>query len=583
MKKPLATLIPLLARGLAPAAAVTTGLMSPLAIGASGDLDPTFADVGRTTNFDFGGPAWSLEAVSDDEVMFAGGDECAGWYCGYYYDLAYEFVGRMDGSGAVDASFAAERLEDVKVFDVAVQPDGKVVAVGATVENNLNRWAATIFRLERDGPLDPTFGDGGIVRLVSGLRNAASAVTLDPDGRIVVGGSENNQLMVLRLNPDGSVDNSFGSAGYFRGPPAVAIRRLHILRTGTGGYRITANSISECRVVALTPDGIPDLAFGAAGTALIGGPSVTRCNSMVAQSDGRLLVAGKAGDQAFAARLLADGAADATFAADAVSGAMQDATALAVDGDDSIIVAGRGPEGVSGALVVRLQANGELDAMFGNAGSTWIDLPTYSDVFPAIHDMTVLSDGRIIAAGGDVYGAPFMVRLLGPGGGDGPGVVGVKQASLSIEEPIGQAVVTVRRTGGDAGSVSVAYQTMPGDWDSATGGVDYTQISGRLTWNDGDFSERQIVIPIATNDQSLEQTEYFRLALDDTQGGVGLGTRNARIQIVGNAPPPAPPPPVSSPAPLPPPSGGGALELFGLMLLAVCQLVRGVRRAPPPD
>jgi hypothetical protein len=47
MNNTLAKMIPLLARGIAPTAALASGLMSPLALGASGDLDPTFADMGR--------------------------------------------------------------------------------------------------------------------------------------------------------------------------------------------------------------------------------------------------------------------------------------------------------------------------------------------------------------------------------------------------------------------------------------------------------------------------------------------------------------------------------------------------------
>ena len=76
------------AREAAPAAtaALASGLLCPLALGAPGDLDPSFGDVGRTgLMVDFAGPAWSVEPVDDGQVIFAGGDDntCySDYYCG---------------------------------------------------------------------------------------------------------------------------------------------------------------------------------------------------------------------------------------------------------------------------------------------------------------------------------------------------------------------------------------------------------------------------------------------------------------------------------------------------------------------
>ena len=122
--------------------------------------------------------------------------------------------------------------------------------------------------------------------------------------------------------------------------------------------------------------------------------------------------------QEFATRLLASGAPDPSFAADVVADTMEVATAIAYGSDDTVVVAGRGDPGVPGAVIVRLQADGELDALFGHAGSTWIDLPSDGDPFPEIHDMAVLEDRRVLAAGGS-YGnrTPFVIRLLGDAGG----------------------------------------------------------------------------------------------------------------------------------------------------------------------
>ena len=100
----------------------------------------------------------------------------------------------------------------------------------------------------------------------------------------------------------------------------------------------------------------------------------------------------------FSCACLASGAPDASFVASPVPAAMQSATALALDAAGDIMVAGTPPAAVPGALVVRLQASGALDPLFGNAGAAWIDLD--STAVPVVHDMKVLADGRVLAAGG---------------------------------------------------------------------------------------------------------------------------------------------------------------------------------------
>jgi uncharacterized delta-60 repeat protein len=574
-------MIPLLARGLAPSAAVASGLLSPVAIGASGDLDTTFADVGRMVDFDVPGQAWSLEPLEDDGVLFAGGDACLGWYC--YYDYAYSFVGQVSGTGSLDSSYAAARLVDVEIFDVALQPDGKAVIVGRTVHDSRGASALTIARLERDGALDLTFGEDGVVRSPTrGLNNSAGAVMLLPDGRFLVAGSEGGRLFVSRLLANGAVDDSFASSGTFVGPDNRVAQRIHILRTAAGGYRITANSIDACYVVGLTENGAPDPSFGNAGVKTVGGPPGNmRCNSMAAQDDGRLLLAGRTSTGAFVTRLLASGEADPSFVPTVLPDLMTDATALAIGPNDSVLVAGRGPTGVSGATIVRLQADGELDVLFGNAGTAWIDLPVDAGSRPEIHDMAVLPDGDTIAGGGYFDNLPFLVRLVGDGGPDGPGVVGIKQTDVLVGENSQQTTVTVRRSGGAMGRISVAYKAVEPDWESARAGVDFTEVSGRLTWEDGDTTERAIVLPIL-QDAAFEDSEWFLVVLEDVQGGGGLGASSVFVQIADDD---------SSVTSAPAGSarrGGGALGVLSLLLLGLARVLRYSRsaldsrwRAPP--
>jgi hypothetical protein len=228
-------------------------------------------------------------------------------------------------------------------------------------------------------------------------------------------------------------------------------------------------------------------------------------------------------------------------------------------------------------VIVRLQADGELDVLFGNAGATWIDLESDWDSWPEIHDIAALPDGSAVAAGEHNFSLPFMVRLVGDAGAGSPGVVDVETSYLPTREDSQQVTVTVRRIGGATGRISVAYQTAPNDWDPATAGVDYADVSGRLTWEDGDMTEQAIVIPIVQDTRS-EVSELFWLVLDDVQGGAGLGTRRARVDIEDDEPAVVPSPP-PSPSPAAARRGGGALGVLSLMFLGLVRLLRYPRRS----
>jgi hypothetical protein len=90
--------------------------------------------------------------------------------------------------------------------------------------------------------------------------------------------------------------------------------------------------------------------------------------------------------------------------------------------------------------------------------------------------------------------------------------------------------VTVRRTGGKSGAVSVTYRTEEND-GSALVGEDYEEVEGTLHWDDGETGEKTIVVPILADDGAAEEPESFRLVLDEPEGGAGLGTRLANLSI----------------------------------------------------
>jgi uncharacterized delta-60 repeat protein len=120
------------------------------------------------------------------------------------------------GSGGVATASPASPGTSASLNDIALQPDGKVVAVGYAAPNGISLEVAVV-RFTATGSPDGTFGTGGIVRTPVGANAVAYAVALQPDGQIVIGGwrsDANTEALLVRYSgANGSLDASFGAGG----------------------------------------------------------------------------------------------------------------------------------------------------------------------------------------------------------------------------------------------------------------------------------------------------------------------------------------------------------------------------------
>ncbi len=519
-----------------------------MTLAASGDLDPGFGDVGRLVFPDFPGPALSV-AAQDNSIILTGG-EVVPDFDSTANDIAQGFAVRVSNAGLIDAAFAAPDLGGVMVIDAEVQSDGRIVGIG---NRNLGTGIKPVaFRLERDGSLDTGFAQGGVLELAE-FTNVRS-VAVDPGGTVAIAGTwapgetPGGDLKILRLLATGEPDDSFGVAGVFTvfGDIEQLPSPTRILSSAGGGYRVAVIDLPArfwtCRVLALTPDGGVNQAFGDEGYAELGDPGKSvRCSSIAELPDGRLMVAGSEDSRPLVVRLLAGGTVDPNFVAEPLADAtLNEATDIAVNPNDGSIVVvfdDTGSSGEPGLVVARLQADGTLDEFFGDGGATWVDLPNVDGrtAFAVPGDVTILENSDVLVSGG--ASAPFVARLVGGDGNESPGVVGVSNRNVETTEG-SQGIVTVRRMGGRTGSVNVAYaaNATSGGVFHATAGQDFTAVSGTLSWADGDAGEKQLFIPIAPHDGSPEETEEFVVELSDVQGGAGLGTRETTISIASDAP-----------------------------------------------
>ncbi len=197
----------------------------------------------------------------------------------------------------------------------ALQNDGKIVVAGTTV-GPLWQGGVALARYDTYGSPDWTFGTHGVVTTtVSPYGPHASDLALQDDGKIVVAGSAsamaNANMIALRYNADGTADSSFGDGGKVAvdvsgsddSATAVALQPDgKLLLAGTARWNLVTRNFELFR---LTAQGTLDQTFGFDGRVStdFGGQDDAACD-VVVQPDGRIVVAGTSWQRLVLARYL---------------------------------------------------------------------------------------------------------------------------------------------------------------------------------------------------------------------------------------------------------------------------------------
>ena len=304
------------------------------------------------------------------------------------------------------------------VAALALQPDGKIVATGPAFGLGSVTAGLILLRYNADGTLDTGFAnDGKYVDLGAASFNA-SALTLQPDGKILVGGSRgstfNGDFTVARFNTDGSLDTTFGTAG------TATYRR----NFASGGYVLKVALQSDGKIVLcggysdagfglvrFTPEGLIDSSFGDNGAVIV--RNTINVSSVVQQPDGKLVLGGggtssiSSLDEFIVVRYLPDGTLDSQFGVIGRAEAppqrltfVGPRLVLQLDGKLLGTTAAGFEDGGGGMLQFRLLPDGTLDRGFGNSGVVITQSPA------SAFNVALQSDGKLLALGERQFG-PF--------------------------------------------------------------------------------------------------------------------------------------------------------------------------------
>ena len=428
-------------------------------------------------------------------------------------------VARLNIDGTIDTNFNVGLGPDQAVRTVALQADGRVI-IGGAFTNVGGVARAFLARFLTNGMPDPNYNSG------IGPDKPVNASVLQPDGRLLIGGEFTRVYGALRngvarMLASGVVDDTFLPGSGANGA-VKALARQPDGRVLIGGDFTSFAGSPRVRVARLTALGALDASFDP------GSGADGAVNAIALQSDGKILVGGEFTSFRGVAglgrivRLNADGTVDGTFSAGL--GGDDYVSSITLQPDGKILVGGSFVywNGQSHRSLVRLNSDGSVDGSinFGAGANNFIAAVAYEG-----YDSKIVVGGAFTEFDGEVRIA--LARLFG-GTNTGAGAFQFGAPVYTFSEDASNAVVTVLRTGGANGTVSVQFTTAN---DTAQAGVQYQAVSGTLVFTNGEV-EQTITIPLLDNPAS-NPTLAFTVTLTQATGGAALGTPSvARVNIL---------------------------------------------------
>jgi uncharacterized delta-60 repeat protein len=439
---------------------------------SDGTLDQSFGSAGKVTT-QFGALSDEFHAVAvqpDGRIVAAG---TAGKVGG-----ASAAVARYRADGTLDTTFGTGGKVTTaigtsnEVNAMALQPDGKIIVAGIAYLPPTYAASFAVTRYLNDGTLDPSFGSGGTATTSFAKTLAsANAIALQPDGKIIVVGSNGDtgakDLVIVRYLSTGQPDTTFGTGGKVttdiagRDDAANAVALLPDGKIVVAGYSddpAPPNSLNGV-LARYRGDGTLDPGFGTAGIVRDDRRGATIFRAMALQPDGKIIATG--GE--ILLRYEAGGAVDGSFGYGFFPGR---AEAIAQQRDGKAVLVGIGVGGSGLDIAVgRIRKDGTGDTTFAEVGATSTTFGPGDDVGWAV---AIQPDNKIIAAGyAEVAGVRMAAlvrynvtysglatdapkRILDTRGGTKPNSTSITKVTTGAPAGTSSVMVNLTATGAEA-------------------------------------------------------------------------------------------------------------------------------------
>jgi uncharacterized delta-60 repeat protein len=342
---------------------------------------------------------------------------------------------RHDSAGNLDHNFGTGGIVTTdlggpgdEAYDAALTPDGGVVVVGATDAPGIQKQDFGIVRYKPDGTPDAGFGSSGIVTTdFFAHGDVANAVAVQPDGKIVVAGFAvdaagiNGDFALARYNANGTLDTSFGTNGLVTTDLGSQSDDARAVAIQPDGRIVVAGSAGEAIALArYMPDGKLDAGFGTGGSTVTDLGSDEVAAGVALTPGGEIVIAGytlgpNLNRDFLLARYRADGTLDSTFGDHGIVktdlGSGDDfAESVAVDAKGRIVLVGRATSAtILDMALVRYRPDGTLDTSFDGDGIVTADFHGRGEFG---QDLAFDAAGRIVAAGYTANGSDTEFALM---------------------------------------------------------------------------------------------------------------------------------------------------------------------------
>jgi len=523
-------------------------------LNADGSLDTTF------------NPGAGPDGIVDAVAVDASGRVIIGGGFANVSGVSSGGVARLNVDGSLDTAFAPgigtfnpETLTTDPVKAVAVQPDGKILIGGSFSYLDLVNYNG-LARLSQDGTVDLSFQPGtGTLNPVTGVADTIYSILLQPDGNILIGGdltayNQTRRIGVARLFQDGTVDTSFMDTAYnqFAGVPTQYLNQdavgitypfvntrnvIYALALESGGNVIIGGTFPLVGG-GYTRD---DIHFRSNVARLIGGATpgpgnleFSYSNYSVNNSDGQLYVSlvrtnGNLGPVSvtFSTNTAAPGPGIASGADFSLSPIYTNPTWVSAWTQQAWMyeVAEYGPNYNSVPALTPRSTSADVYVNVFNPGNISGNL---SANFALSNPSGNFSLGGEYIALGAALGARAAAPLTIIDSNIKPGVLSFSAPVYSVIENGGSATITLTRTNGTDGIVSVWYATSNG---TATNGIDYTGATNQVVLGVG-VTNATFTVPTRSHYTSIQPDKTVNLRLFTPSGGATLGQTNAVLTLI---------------------------------------------------
>lgn len=371
-------------------------------LNSDGSVDSTFQAAGYTRL----GILRDILIQNDGKIVLGGV-----FRFGTQFQARFAPLFRLNADGSPDTAYVyTTNISNPITRDLVPQPDGKVVAA----------VGSSIYRFNEDGSRDTTFRQPVLLNTTYLVQDppvagAAFSICLQPDGRILFGGSftdvdppdgappDGSHFAVARLNPDGTLDPTLSTAH----KTSFEIAPASFSRLADGSTLVGFNSPFQkvapdmpYNVSRLNNDGSFDSSFSPGPLAPAGFLSpLFLAQGFEQMADGKFLLSGMADGQFAYGRVLPNGNRDTSFVVETFPPSFQ--SALALPDGKALLSAGVDPQATADGPLSRLRKNGGLDASFAAASVRAAQLVRatgweLTKMAAGIRIMAVQPDGKIL-------------------------------------------------------------------------------------------------------------------------------------------------------------------------------------------